>query len=474
MNKRNWSDLSRKLVDRFDLKYTSDAYESILSKYANGFFGKGVLSTTLFPLPFQITMSAIVLGGASSNGIAFDENGQLVQIDNSAITPKTFSVLAADPIFFRYDLLVLRHKESGATPIPKPSDPILTVNLNLVDDFELIVRPGVPSALPVYPAALAGDIILCGLQVPPLAVFGTQLTVDLGIRDLARANFTEQAIFRSETPAGVIDGVNNVFELSREPYGSNSLFLFLDNGIMLSAERSLAGSTITTLVAPAAGQSLWAIYIEQSPTSINPLSGFQEVPIGTIDGINDTFTLSGQPSDYRSTSLYVNRLIVENTNYDLIQTNGVHKIKFHSGFIPFVAQDIYLTYFVNPASVGIAGGGGGGGATPSYVPNGTPSAPQIVNGAAGVLLSSDLRQIIWLKSSIGMQVVTANPQIQVGMAIGQELVLIGTSDADYITLQGDNGNSVLGLALNGNIDLKKYASITLVWDGSLWNEKGRK
>jgi hypothetical protein len=64
-----------------------------------------------------------------------------------------------------------------------------------------------------------------------------------------------------ETPAGVVDGLNKVFTLAHSPNPAASLELF-DNGVLQypTASFTLAGNTITFVVAPMAGHILLAWY----------------------------------------------------------------------------------------------------------------------------------------------------------------------------------------------------------------------
>lgn len=180
MQRRNWLELSRKLVDQYDLSDTLDFITTAMGQLILSFFGEGVCNTPDFPNPFLIVMNGGTLDGTVDNGVAFDEDGQHIENNGGA---SGFTITASDPSNDRWDLLVIRYKFTGDTPVPKPSDPISTIFLNLHDDFELIVRPGTPDPSPVYPTKLAGDVILAGLQVHAGDTVGTQVTVDLSIRE---------------------------------------------------------------------------------------------------------------------------------------------------------------------------------------------------------------------------------------------------------------------------------------------------
>jgi microcystin-dependent protein len=173
MKKRNWADLARKLVDRFDMNDTLQYIQDALGKESKASWGPGVLDTQTYPNPFQFTMSGVSLGGTVSAGIAYDPNGQIVEVPST----QNFT-LVSNPSNPVYALLVLRFKFTPDTLIPKPSDPILNVFLNLHDDFELQVLTGTPAPSPTYPVAGSNDVVLMGFQIPAAATLGTQVTLD--------------------------------------------------------------------------------------------------------------------------------------------------------------------------------------------------------------------------------------------------------------------------------------------------------
>lgn len=78
----------------------------------------------------------------------------------------------------------------------------------------------------------------------------------------------------------------------------------------------------------------------------------QEVPSGTVNGINNTFTLSFTPISSEAVSVYLDGVLREETKWTLIGNN----IIFNAGEIPASGQKVYVVY-----STGSSGGGGGGG-----------------------------------------------------------------------------------------------------------------
>lgn len=102
------------------------------------------------------------------------------------------------------------------------------------------------------------------------------------------------------------------------------------------------------------------------------------------------------------------------------------------------------------------------------VVQGTHAAPISLGAADSVEASSDPRQVFFLKSDSGATPITADPQIDPGVRIGQEILLEGTSDTDYPIF-----NNGTGIKLNGLCNLKDRQTLQLWWDGTLWVELGR-
>ena len=468
---RNWLSLSRKIVDRYDLNTSFTAVQQALGEYALAWFGEGVVITSKYPNPFLITTSSISLGGSVSYGVAFDSNGQITGINPSSTSSNAFTLEPSDPTNFRYDLICIQYLSSGATPVPKPSDPLTTVYLNLHDDFQLVVVTGTPATNPVYPAK--GNplyIVLGGVQVPAGAMLGSQCTVDYTPREAANANLAQYPVTKQEIPSGVINGVNEIFTLSQSPINASSVVVKCD-GLLLTqgVDYSILGQVLTLNPPPALAQTLSVWYIVNSAQSTNPFAGVQETPVGVINGINDTFVLSGAPADQNATQVFVDGLNADLTEWDLIQGSGYNAIRFNPDSIPQTGQNVTCFYLANPFVFGIqppvvAPVGSGG-----LVAYGNAVSPQIIAATAGILSTPDQRQLWIVKSAGGPQVITANPQITPGTIVGQEMFIQGTSDTDYIVLNDSNG-----LSLNGSVGLTNNAGIDLIWNGVCWSESSRR
>lgn len=187
MNRRNWLDLSRKLVDRFDLDYTVAAMAEGLGKEALVKWGPGIVNPPAFPDSLLVTPSGVNMSLTVKAGQAYTAVGRLVTVPANDATP----LLVSDPSNPRKAILVLRYKGTGDTAVPKPSSPIDTIFLNIHDDYELIVRLGAPAGSPVYPATLSDDIILMGFTIPAAATLASSATQDFSIVVYARVQSSE-------------------------------------------------------------------------------------------------------------------------------------------------------------------------------------------------------------------------------------------------------------------------------------------
>lgn len=106
----------------------------------------------------------------------------------------------------------------------------------------------------------------------------------------------------------------------------------------------------------------------------------------------------------------------------------------------------------------------------SFVQSGTYTAPELIAAGSGVGVDSVFEEVQYIEGDGGAVNVTANPQVAAGSTAGQKLELIGTSDANTVTLE--NGD---GLALNGSCVLGDGAVLGLRWDAvaMVWRERYR-
>jgi len=111
----------------------------------------------------------------------------------------------------------------------------------------------------------------------------------------------------------------------------------------------------------------------------------------------------------------------------------------------------------------------GGGFTPGVEITGTRAAPQSIAAATGITINDEPIEVIFVQGSGGPIDITANPQIEAATITGYQLILIGRDNTNTVKL--DHGT---GLSLNGPFYLKEDCIISLIWDGTNWNELYRR
>jgi hypothetical protein len=100
--------------------------------------------------------------------------------------------------------------------------------------------------------------------------------------------------------------------------------------------------------------------------------------------------------------------------------------------------------------------------------NGSTGSPNAITASGGISVLGLSREYQFVESNGGAVTVTANPQIDAGDWVGQELILQGVSDTNTLSIADGNG-----LSLNGGCVLKASSRIYLVWDGTAWGEVSR-
>lgn len=124
----------------------------------------------------------------------------------------------------------------------------------------------------------------------------------------------------AEVPGGTINGTNTTFTLANTPSPASTLALYR-NGLLMTqgVDYSLSGSTVSFVSGetPQSGDVLQAYY-RLAGSSTAPLFVDDQVPQGTINGTNLTFTLTSAPLPALSLKLYKNGdLLQQGTDYSL-------------------------------------------------------------------------------------------------------------------------------------------------------------
>jgi hypothetical protein len=146
-----------------------------------------------------------------------------------------------------------------------------------------------------------------------------------------------------ETPTGTLDGVNSAFTLANPPNPSTSLALYR-NGLLLSQnlDYSIANSSVTfqSGAVPRAGDTLLANYrLAAGLPGVGFVDG--ETPSGTINSVNNFYTLVQAPNPASSLALYRNGIrLASGLDYTL-SSNG---ITFGAGLVPQTG-DVLQCYY---------------------------------------------------------------------------------------------------------------------------------
>ena len=116
---------------------------------------------------------------------------------------------------------------------------------------------------------------------------------------------------------------------------------------------------------------------------------------------------------------------------------------------------------------------GPGGALVAHGSRGTPVA---ITAIGGISVLGAQRELQFIQGSGGAVSISATPPIAAGTVVGQELVLVGCSASNTVTFDTAtgvslNGPIVMGSALAGG---GAGAVLSLVWDGTTWDEVARR
>ncbi|MBK9170211.1 MAG: hypothetical protein IPM24_22505 [Bryobacterales bacterium] len=152
------------------------------------------------------------------------------------------------------------------------------------------------------------------------------------------------AFFDRETPGGVVDGVNTLFNLLFQPEPPESVRLFR-NGLLQTAgvDYSVSGSAITFLpgAAPQPGDVLAAYYRVLAAGAPMPNFADGVSPVGVIDGVNAEFTLPQAPNPASSLMVHRNGVLkLALTDYTI---NG-STIEFQPGSVPQPGDVLRVSY----------------------------------------------------------------------------------------------------------------------------------
>lgn len=267
MQRRNWLELSRKLVDRYDMDDEDSYIAAALGKNITAVRRYGIVPNKDYPSPFQTALSGANMTGTVSAGIAFDPSGQRVEVS----TTQNFTLPASNATNPYKAYLVLRFATVGQTLIPKPSDPSVNVDLDLVDSFAVVVLAGTPAVSPAYPVLQPNDIVLMGFTVHALDTHANQATEDATVRDQGLSVNSIKSANYTVTPADKFVGMDasggaRVFTLTKFKFAEGAEWTLQKtdasvNTVTINTGAGsdiflLDGSTPTTLILENQGESV--------------------------------------------------------------------------------------------------------------------------------------------------------------------------------------------------------------------------
>jgi hypothetical protein len=210
----------------------------------------------------------------------------------------------------------------------------------------------------------------------------------------------------------------------------------------------------------------------------------------TGDGLETEFTLSQPAASKYQTFIFIDGVYQPKDSYTVVTTTLTFAeaplddslIEVVIGVLGTINVPANGSVTIGKINSGLATDGqlltadGAGGVTYEDAPaggallvTGTRASPSAIIAGTGIAFTgTTARQMWFIQGSGGAVDVSANPQIAAATTVGQELVLVGRSDANTVTLEDGTG-----LDLNGDITLAASTVLSLVWDGTNWVEMSR-
>ncbi len=189
-----------------------------------------------------------------------------------------------------------------------------------------------PSSSDVYTGSNGASLLLSD---------GTSNSTGINPSNAASSGIGNIHKWTQEVPAGSINSSNTSFTLTFVPHSGAGVLLFR-NGLLqrqngASPDYSIASSTITFTSAPITGNEIVALYPPTQKT-IN-YSYAQEIPTGTINGSNTSFTISQAIGNARGVAVFLNGLQRRYTSdFTITGTNIVFT------FAPTAGSTVYIWY----------------------------------------------------------------------------------------------------------------------------------
>ncbi len=217
-------------------------------------------------------------------------------------------------------------------------------NINAINNiFLLPVNPTPPSSLQFYingvlqqaniDYRLSGNVITTNISPN----FDSTLTSFFRVSNV-------EGFVDGITPTGIFNGNNSIFTLPNIPSPLSSLQLFY-NGLLQTSniDYNINGNSITITIPPKIDNSIIAFYSTDNSNII-----FQNIPVGNVDGVNNSFVLNNTPIFPLNLKVNVNG-VLQQANIDYRLSGNV--ITF---IVPPSANSSVLTYYRNTSILNLS------------------------------------------------------------------------------------------------------------------------
>jgi hypothetical protein len=289
------------------------------------------------------------------------------------------------------------------------TDPVVFASVTPEDDklLKLELHPTNANRVVMYPSYKVlndGTKLLSALNQTTVLFDGAQLDISDGnIYDFA----TGTSIIGSFTPPDTVGGQYFWMSVNLTPASIDAQNRIVGEVTVVAATTGSAIKDDAPRPGFIAGRPYGFIAIYDNGGGLDPLnksslelvrlSGadvtnpVREIPTGDIDGVNDTFTLTRNPLSKDNTFVFIDRMLVPDSEWTLDNDN---EIVFEPSAIPQLGQLVHAFYFPDPfnALANVVGGQGGGDLsafTTDIVPNtdGTKYVGSEDKGIKGVYLT---------------------------------------------------------------------------------------
>lgn len=297
-------------------------------------------------------------------------------------------------------------------------------------------------------SATAGSLSNVDVDANSLSVTGSTELVDVSVNDLTVSGNT---ILEAVTSGDILgeDATFNTLSVT----GNSTLAAVTANSLSVTGNASVGGTLAVTGVS-----SIGNLNVSDIASSGN-LNVSGNGSIGGNVSVTGTASVTGTVS-FNSTLSVVGE-IATNAPLNLLHLAGTPSSPIAGRNKVYYKTDGKLYQLNSSGSETLLGAG-------AYIISGSRASPTNITAGGGITFSGQQRELAFVQGSGGHVIVTANPQISAGTAVGQELTVMGRNDSQTLTLS--NGT---GLELNGEAVLGASDSLLLVWDGTVWVELSR-